>query len=110
MDNKITDIAPEVIHGNDKLALKEADFYSHDKERQEGLKQFFHYLTIISLSIVFILAICLIIIRAFHFVAPTCWKWLNQEELQALDKTLFSGAIGGILSKYMSNIFNANKS
>jgi hypothetical protein len=110
MADDLDDINTEQINTHDRLSSVEENHLYNDKARAEGLKRFFHIVTIASLSIVFLLAILLIMIRVYHFVAPDSWRWLSTEELQALDKTLFSGVIGGVLSKYMGKILGTGQS
>jgi len=90
-----------------KLAEKEAGDFEKgifNKEPKWHTKR----ILIISIWILFFVAIAIFIIRVLHFVFPECWCWLTDERLQNIDKFLFSGAFGGILVKYASYIF-ANK-
>jgi len=59
---------------------------------------------IISIYLMFLIATIAIIIRAFHLFAPSTWTWLNENELNTFDKLIFSGVIGGVLTKYSSKV------
>jgi hypothetical protein len=42
--------------------------------------------------------------RAFVLVAPHSWCWMNDVQVQSLDKILFSGSVGGILGRYINQV------
>jgi hypothetical protein len=82
---------------------KVAGFFG--KER----KWHIHRIGIMSLWVMFIIAAFILVIRTSHFVIPESWRWLDSENLQNIDKFLFSGAFGGILVKYAGYLFKSNE-
>ncbi len=74
--------------------------------RGEKIKEEFHFFTIWTLRLAFTLAIFLIIIRMFHFMVPTCWRWLEVEDLQMIDKFLFSGVLGAMIGRHLNKIID----
>jgi hypothetical protein len=39
-----------------------------------------------------------------HFMLPEKWCWLTEQKIQSIDKSLFSGAIGGLVVNYIKHI------
>lgn len=44
------------------------------------------------------------IVRVIHLIGPDCITWLEPERVSDVDKILFSGALGAIISKYLGPI------
>jgi hypothetical protein len=86
----------------DKKANREdKEFY-----RSENLKDLLHRILLIFIAVAFSCLIVVFIIRLFHLVAPLCWHWLSEDQVQGVDKIFFSGAIGGILGGYLKDKLN----
>lgn len=50
------------------------------------------------------IAICLgimFLVRVWHFVAPYGLHWLCPEQIETLDRFLFSGLVGAVVGKYI---------
>lgn len=47
---------------------------------------------------------CLILIRVWHLVGPAGVRWLDNDDLQSIDKMLFSSAFGGMALGYLKEI------
>jgi hypothetical protein len=94
----------------DKDSEKEAKNTFGDTERNEEAKQMLHKILMILL---FVGACCLylvIVVRVLHFILPEYqakapWYqphcWLNDTQLQGIDKFFFSGALGAMVSGYL---------
>ena len=76
---------------------EESAIFNEKNERSKNKHK--HIVFIISLYIMWGMAICIVVFRAYHYISPISWRWLDVEQLQALDKLLFSGAIGTILGR-----------
>ena len=59
-----------------------------------------HWIFIGGLWVISVAAALIMLIRAAHFVIPDCWRWLDAENLQNIDKFLFSGLFGAFLALY----------
>ncbi len=44
-------------------------------------------------------------IRAWHLIGPDSWIWLAEDKLNTIDKILGAAAGGGLVGKYLRNIF-----
>ena len=44
------------------------------------------------------------IIRIIHLVLPPYILWLDADQIQVIDKMLFSGVIGGLITKYFEKL------
>ena len=76
-------------------AEKEKKFFGGDAKRKEEAKQVIHNIFIWFVRIAGVVFLTLFIIRMLHFMLPTKCCWLDETRLQAIDKFLFSGALGG---------------
>lgn len=59
-----------------------------------------------TIYIIWIIATIILLIRVVHFISPTNWQWLDANQVQTLDKFLFSGTIGAMVGKYGSKVFD----
>jgi hypothetical protein len=87
---------------SDAIAQRELASFEHGSRLE--LKRTFHGLFILGLRILGLVAILIVLIRAYHLVAPTSWCWMDVEQVQSLDKILFSGSVGGVLGRYLNQI------
>lgn len=46
----------------------------------------------------------LVLIRLWHMGSPLGWRWLSPENVQEIDKMLFSSAFGGVILSYLKQI------
>lgn len=69
-----------------------------------------HELTVIILWFGAAVLLCIFAVRAWHLIGPMKCRWLPPEELQSIDKMLFSSAFGGIVIKYIGDILFDKKS
>jgi len=89
---------------DEESGKKELEEYFDGKElsRNDDLKGYFHKLVKGFVFVAFIAFSGVFLIRIYHLVAPPCTYWLPAEQVQGIDKILFSGAIGGFISRYLS--------
>lgn len=66
-------------------------------KRESGLQGHLHTITVVGIYIIGALVIIAVSIWLFHLITPISWQFLNTDQIENLQKTLFSGVIGGIL-------------
>lgn len=71
-----------------------------DAKREESKKNVVHNLFVWSIRVIWAVVAFLFVIRSIHFILPESWFWLNSDQIQSLDKFLFSGAVGAMLGKF----------
>ena len=81
---------------------EESEIFNEQNKRSKNKHK--HIVFIVSLYVLMALAILVMLLRSYHFVAPLSWQWMDSEQLQALDKLLFTGAVGSILGRYGKNL------
>lgn len=90
----------------DKKASGEEDKFSgKDAERHEESKETVHRLFIYGLKFLFLLAMAVLFLRTLHLVFPTCWHWLDESQLNTIDKILGAAVGGGLIGRYLQKIF-----
>ncbi len=100
------DAAPE-----DAAARAEREeLFKHDITRLDKLRDALHKVVVGAIWIVGFGVFACIIIRLWHLVAPACWQWLDAGRIQQIDHFLLSGALGGILARYLGHALPANGS
>ena len=91
---------PNSINEDDKLALQEQKEYYRSEETREIVHKIFK----IAVWIGFGLISSLFVIRIYHMAIPDRWQWLDNNQLNGIDKFLYSGALGALLGKYTNKI------
>lgn len=92
--------------GTDKKASKEEDKFSgKDAERHEKSKKTAHSLFIIGLHVLFWMAVIVLLLRTSHLVLPAGAVWLEEAQLNTIDKILGAAVGGGLIGKYLQKIF-----
>lgn len=110
MDNKgqLTTVGSELPPSNELLpdaeSKKEAKAFGDDKRAEES-KQTIHTIFLWFLRIAAFTFIILFVIRMLHYMFPDTWCWLSETRLQGIDKSLFSGALGGLVVNYIKQVF-----
>lgn len=90
----------------DKKATEEVgSFADKDAKRHEESKDTAHRLFIRGLKIVFWMAIVVLLLRTLHLVFPTDWHWLDESQLNTIDKILGAALGGGLIGRYLQKIF-----
>lgn len=84
------------------------DLEAANERRKETTREHFHRLFILGLRIVGISLIAVFVVRILHVVLPDYCQWLSKEQVQEIDRMLFSGAAGGLVIKYLEPILNGN--
>jgi hypothetical protein len=88
---------PGIENLNDNRARgEEAEF-----NRNERQKNVWNFALIWSVRVAVVLFLAVLAIRAFHMIAPHHWEWLDEKDLQEIDKIVFSGTIGGFIGNYL---------
>ena len=95
-------ISEQVEESELRNTKEESEIFNEKNERSKNKHK--HYVFIISVYIIWGMAIAIVVLRAYHYISPICWRWLDVDQLQALDKLLFSGAVGTILGRYGKNL------
>lgn len=99
----------EAIHGmsdnydvdiEDTRAKQEKSKWVRDEKKKKAI----HVMFLVGLWIIFIVAMAIMVIRAVHMILPDVCKWLNPDDLAALDKSLYSLLLGSILGKYTDHL------
>jgi hypothetical protein len=76
--------------------------FARDVGRLEKLKQTLHEaVRWIIVVLAFGIAGC-ILVRILHLVLPESWLWLDEPRIEEIDHLLLSGALGALLSRYIS--------
>lgn len=65
--------------------------------RESGLQGHLHKVTVCGVYLIGSLIIIAVSIWLYHFMVPTNWWFLNPDQIENLQKILFSGFIGGAL-------------
>ena len=77
-----------------------------ERFREEQIKDLTHKILKFVIWSLFIIIGILFVIRIYHMAVPSGWKWLNESQLNGIDKFLYSGAFGGLLGRYTNKLFN----
>ena len=75
-----------------------------DLDHRKSEKGVRHKLLLWSIRIIWVIALAVLVVRLWHVVSPTNWRWLDTVQIASLDKLLFSGTIGTALGKYGGKI------
>lgn len=97
-------VIEEVNKDRSKLQKTKEETELFDEENKRAKNKHKHRIFIGSLYFLWGAAIVVILIRVYHFLAPTSFYWLDTDQIQALDKLVFSGAIGTLLGRYGSKL------
>lgn len=94
----------------DVTGQKEEKFFSAHLKRQEGVRNTFHRIVISTMYIIALSVVFIFIVRIWHMGVGTTSSlaWLSDQSLREIDKFLLSGAIGGLVSNYVSQSINSN--
>lgn len=105
-------------NARDSLANREAvalagneDLDADGKQKEHGRHQRFQeQANKVAVLLLLVVAACTflgIAIYVWHLVAPICWRWLNEDDLDSirtlLTGVLFSSAMSGYVNKRMSS-------
>lgn len=90
----------ELNSDKSKLQKTREDSELFAEENKQEKNKHKHRIFIGSLYILWAFAIIIVSIRFYHFLVPESWHWLDVDQIQALDKLVFSGTIGTLLGRY----------
>ncbi|KTC53798.1 hypothetical protein AO269_08385 [Pseudomonas putida] len=79
------------------------------EDPKEKVQKEVHSLAIWALRFGALLFAVLVVVRFWHLAGPHtllghCVRWLNDSELQSMDKMLFSSAFGGLVLGYLKEV------
>jgi hypothetical protein len=95
---KLDQIGSDVAMGRpDDLSRQEESKFSADATRYDEKKQVIHVAFIWFIRVAAFVMIIVFVVRMVHFILPEKYCWLSAEQIQGLDKFLFSGALGGLV-------------
>lgn len=77
-----------------------------NRNRSEEIRKVFHNLFIWGLQVIGFFIIIIFAARAWHMIAPACLTWLSDSQLTGIDRVLFSGVVGGLISQYLLPVVN----
>lgn len=100
---------PVILDENPGSESKRSDKEQKALFDQQRLKTF-HWIFIWGVRIAAVSLAAMFIVRIWHFITPMCWQWLDDTQIQMIDRFLFSGAIGAIVGKYFDEVFDNKNS
>jgi|CEGF01.1.fsa_nt_gi hypothetical protein len=113
------DISVSSSPSNDQQALKEAQAFDNDDleaqsrkanhDRTEELKKVVHWLFKWGVRTAGLALIMVFIVRVAHFILPESCTWLSTDRINDIDRLMFSGALGGLLAKYLGPVMDNGK-
>jgi hypothetical protein len=85
---------------SDNLAKLEEQRLLNDGKRGEEYRKHIHLIVVVGMYAVGLILISLTLIRAFHFVAPSSWRWLSDDDNHSIERIIFSSIILSLSTKY----------
>lgn len=88
------------------------ELFGSEQRRQERIKRVFHWAFVVLLVVAAAVFILVFVVRALHFILPDNTAenaghyphcWLDERQLQSIDKFFFSGALGALISRYLGS-------
>lgn len=65
---------------------------------------------IVAITAIFaLLFLASLVIWSFHYLAPSCWGWLDERQLGKVQSVLFSGGMGAVVSTIIQKQLSKNK-
>lgn len=94
----------QAFKSNSLAAQTEEECKQRQLGRDETTRDNIHGIFIWGLRIAALGLGIVFLVRLFHLVGPECALWLEPERISDVDKILFSGALGAVISKYLGPI------
>lgn len=98
IDLAAIDVTPKVEVSS--VAKYEHEAFVKKHKRDEKTKDHLHYASVVFIWVAFLTFIVVFFIRVLHFVLPESAQWMSDDQVQGIDKLIFSGAIGGFIGRY----------
>ena len=98
IDLTAIDVKPKAEVSSTAQLENEAFVKKH--KRDEKTKDHMHYASVVFIWVAFVTFIIVFFIRVLHFVLPESLQWMTPDQVQSIDKLIFSGAIGGFIGRY----------
>ncbi|GGD20334.1 hypothetical protein [Hyunsoonleella pacifica] len=90
----------------DNLAITKNENEIYEEKNKGSKNRHKHNVFVCSLYLLWTIAILILLVRFYHFIASPTYQWLSAEQIQSLDKLLFTGAFGAGLGKYGNKLFD----
>lgn len=90
------------------MARSEERVIGGDEKRTESLKQTIHGAVVWMVRVAAFVGLLVFIARMWHLISPDCWSWLDTDRIHKIDQLLFSGALGGLIVKYLEQAVPTN--
>lgn len=94
--------SPETL----RLAKKEESALADGSQK---VRNEVHALAVWALRFGALVLAAIVLVRVWHLAGPDSWRWLGNDELQSIDKMLFSSAFGGLVLGYLKEIMQPLK-
>lgn len=96
--NNLDLISEPIPKGKLEKTKEENEIY--DEQSKGSKNKHKHNVFICGLYFITILAISILGIRVWHYVASESYQWMSDVQLQSLDKFLSTGLVGTLLGRY----------
>ena len=106
IDLAAIDVTPKVEVSS--VAQYEHEAFIKKHKRDEKTKDHLHYASMVFIWVAFLTFIVVFFIRVLHFILPETLQWMSDDQVQGIDKLVFSGAIGGFIGRYFKR-FNEHE-
>jgi hypothetical protein len=67
-------------------------------DRNDGMQTHLHRISVLGVWVIGLLIVAGVSTWLYHFIVPTDWRFLSSEQIEDLQKILFSGFVGGALT------------
>lgn len=98
--------APPPIKNLSSSPREEEDWLYNDEKRKDGMKTAVHNVFLYFIKFAFGSFVVILGIRLLHLILPLHCHWLEADQIQGIDKLVFSGAIGGFIGRHLNKITN----
>lgn len=99
IDPSAGETSPETL----KLAKKEESALADGPQK---VRNEVHAIAVRALRFGATVLAAIVVVRVWHLAGPESCRWLGDNELQSIDKMLFSSAFGGLVFGYLKEIMH----
>lgn len=90
--------------GGDPIAQQEEKNKFQEKLHEGEIRTLTHWLFKLTIRIFFAVGVAMVFVRVMQLLLPEAWTWLNDEQIQSLDKFLASSFIGGLVGRSLNKV------